>query len=285
MLIVDMSNLVFGTASDYYRRTGVQCEMNMFRHIILQKLINVKRRLSEYSDEIVIACDSTEYYWRKKIFPHYKAHRAKRKNESDFDWNACFKCFDQLKTELRESFPVTMVEVPGAEADDIIAVLAETFKDKKICIYSSDKDLLQIQSLNPNVVQFSISSNSFVKSDYSLFEHICRGDAGDGIPNFLSDDDTFVIDGKRQRQIRAVSVEDWAKYGIDKPECFCPSAAAMKRWEQNRGLIDLTKIPPEIFRDIEAEYDVESRRSYRQGAVFNYMVKHKLTSIMKNGGF
>jgi hypothetical protein len=35
------------------------------------------------------------------------------------------------------------------------------------------------------------------------FEHIIKGDATDGIPNILSADDTFAVDGKRQKPLAA----------------------------------------------------------------------------------
>ena len=41
-----------------------------------------------------------------------------------------------------------------------------------------------------------------------LKEHILRGDSGDGVPNVLSPDNTFV-DGLRQRPLSKKKIESW----------------------------------------------------------------------------
>ena len=60
-------------------------------------------------------------------------------------------------------------------------------------IVSSDKDFIQLHKYY-NVKQFSPTQkkllNSIDPNEY-LKEHIMKGDRGDGIPNFLSDDDTL----------------------------------------------------------------------------------------------
>ena len=38
-------------------------------------------------------------------------------------------------------------------------------------------------------------------------EHILKGDAGDGVPNVLSDDDVFINDDKRQTPLSKKKME------------------------------------------------------------------------------
>ena len=40
-----------------------------------------------------------------------------------------------------------------------------------------------------------------------LIEHVAKGDRGDGVPNYLSADDTFVIEGGRQKPMRAKYID------------------------------------------------------------------------------
>lgn len=281
MLIVDMSNLVFGTASDYYRRTKEQPDMKVFRAIVLNKLSAVKKKLQKFGPEVVIACDSLDGLWRRDVFPHYKAHRAQQKKDDAFDWKLCFRNFDALKEEMRENVPVKMIEVPGAEADDIIAILTQRFRSsQKIGIYSSDHDLLQLrESIHAPVHQFSIATNSFLTGEYSLFEHIVKGDAGDGIPNIKSPDDSLVTK-TRQRPIRATDLSEWSKYGIEQPEMFCSDEAMLERFKQNRRLIDLSMIPHEIQMAIVDAYD---QAKEPRGKVFNYVIANGLTKLMRDG--
>ena len=78
-----------------------------------------------------------------------------------------------------------MLEVYGAEADDIIATLCGEleFDNGKTLILSGDKDFIQLQRYG-NVTQYSPITKKFINgvelmSDY-LNEHILKGDTGDG---------------------------------------------------------------------------------------------------------
>ena len=53
-----------------------------------------------------------------------------------------------------------------------------------------------------NVFQFSPLTKKHIvceEPDTFLVEHIIKGDASDGIPNILSDDDVFLMQDKRQK--------------------------------------------------------------------------------------
>ena len=98
--------------------------------------------------------------------------------------------------DLRTYFPFKVMKVDRAEADDIIAVLVEDNPVNPITIISSDKDFIQLQKYQ-GVQQWSPLTMNFVKGDpdASLWEKLIKGDTGDGVPNILSADDTFIIPG------------------------------------------------------------------------------------------
>ena len=86
-------------------------------------------------------------------------------------------------------------------------------------IVSGDKDFIQLQKHN-FVTQYSPVLKKFVNGidpDVYIKEHILKGDRSDGVPNFLSPDNTFV-DEMRQRAISKKKLATW----IDlEPEDFC----------------------------------------------------------------
>ena len=125
------------------------------------------------------------------------------------DWNAIFDAVNLVRDEIAEVFPYPVIDVDGAEADDVIGTLAELsqtlgepgplFEDEIVpipfLIVSGDHDFKQLQKY-ANVKQYAPAQKKWVKitepAEVVLREHIITGDKGDGIPNMLSADDCFV---------------------------------------------------------------------------------------------
>ncbi len=92
---------------------------------------------------LVLCCDNRKY-WRRELFPFYKAGRKKTREKSDLDWHLIFDMLTKFKQELKEYFPYKVVDVEGAEADDIIGTLVPRhIMHENILIISSDGDFLQ----------------------------------------------------------------------------------------------------------------------------------------------
>jgi Tfp pilus assembly PilM family ATPase len=108
-----------------------------------------------------------------------------------------------------------------------------------------------------------------------LMEHIIKGDSSDGIPNVLSDDDTFMIDGKRQKPCSKKRVEEV----IDDPY----NDAWKVNFERNQTMIDMTKIPDEyeslILEEFEKDMIVNDRSK-----LLDYFIKNKLKNLMSSIG-
>jgi len=282
MLLFDFSQIAMSSAIDYSTKTKQEIDMNLLRHIVLSYILSVKSKLSKQADEIVLCLDSRSY-WRHNVFPNYKRNRKQARQESSFDWDSFFIHFNQLKEEFKESSPFKVIEINKAEADDIIATLSIAYGNTKdIVIISSDNDFLQLQNINPNIKQFSLKRKDFINvvdSKYDLFEHIVKGDASDGIPNFLSDDDVFLVEGKRCKPISALKLKVWREYGLNKPEEFCCSIDEIVKLQRNQTLIDLQRIPEAIVTDILETYLItQSNRS----KTYKYLVKHQLVKILKD---
>ena len=156
MILVDMNQI--GVASvmmhlNITKRDSV--DVPLVRHMILNSLRMYRQMFHEEYGELVICYDS-RHYWRRDFFPEYKASRKKTRETSGHDWNDIFDCLNTVKEELIEFFPYKVLEVYGAEADDIIAALCLEleFDNGKTVILSGDKDFVQLQKYT-NVSQYS----------------------------------------------------------------------------------------------------------------------------------
>ena len=189
-----------------------------------------------------------------------------------------------IRDELVEYFPYKVLEVQNAEADDIIAsvvfhIAKEPKNYEKVLILSSDKDFIQLQKYN-FVTQYSPIQKQFVNGvDPTTYikEHILKGDRSDGVPNFLSPDNTFV-DELRQRPMSKRKIETW----IDlEPSDYC-NEEMMRNYQRNRTLIDLSYIPDDIKEKCTQTF-LDAPEGSRKH-LLNYFIKKKLKSLMENIG-
>lgn len=291
MIIVDYSQTAISTLmSELKGRHDAEISLPLVRHMIINTIRSYKNRFGEEYGDVVIACDSKNY-WRKRKFPYYKANRKKARDDSGFDWHAIFDALNQIKQELSEHFPYPVIEVETAEADDVIATLVEwsqendleqrglDFESQPIIILSGDHDFAQLQRYK-NVKQYSPIFRKWVKNedhpDTELMEKILRGDKGDGVPNFLSDDDTFVAD-KRQKPIRKKDLAEWRKL----PMSHWEGTEYEKNIKRNAEMIDLRNVPEDIRNEIINSY-VSQKGVRDRSQLLNYFIAHKMKNLMEH---
>jgi hypothetical protein len=276
MILIDLNQvLLSGLLAQIGDKKNIKLEEDLMRHMILNTIrVNIKNFKNEYGD-VVLCCDN-RHYWRKDFFPFYKAGRKKAREKSDLDWALIFNMLGKFKQELKDNFPYKVIDVDGAEADDVIGTLVPEYAAKeKILILSSDGDFLQLQKF-PNVKQFNPSLKKYVKSENPLIElkeKIIRGDKGDGIPNILSPSDSFVR-GIRQRTLTKGIVENFMSenYGDWKDE------NAKTGFSRNQVLIDLSLIPGDIRTNIINTFN-EIKPASKQ-KMLNYFIEYKLSNLM-----
>ena len=282
MILVDMNQIALANVMMHLNMTKkTKPEGSMVRHMILNSLRMYRTKFKEEFGELVLCYDS-KHYWRREVFPQYKASRKKTRTESDKDWDAIFEVLNAIRDELKDIFPYKFLEVYGAEADDIIAALCGEleFDNGKTLILSGDKDFIQLQKYR-NVTQYSPITKKFVNGEdpvQYLKEHILRGDASDGIPNVLSPDNTFV-DGLRQRPLGKKKVAAWADNNIHD---VLPNDETVRNYQRNETLIDLTKSPDELYLKILEEYHnaPEGDRS----KLLNYFIQKRLNNLTESIG-
>ena len=140
MIIVDLSQVMLSNLMmQIGNHTNAKIEENMVRHMVLNSLRSYNTKFSDEFGEMIIACDNTNY-WRKQLFPYYKANRKKNQEKSEMDWKAVFECLNKIRAELKEFFPYRVIDIESAEADDIIATLVgDADYGTNILILSGDK--------------------------------------------------------------------------------------------------------------------------------------------------
>ena len=291
MIIVDFNQTAISTLmGELAGRTDVEIRKDLIRHMIINAIRSYKVKFGAEFGELVIACDN-RHYWRKDKFPYYKASRKKARQASGFDWKLIFDTLSEIRAELSIFFPYQVIDVEGAEADDVIAVLSHWSQTnaltqegldevpQPVLILSGDHDFIQLQKFK-NVSQYSPIHKKWVKPDSSinsyLMEHICKGDKGDGIPNILSADDTFVTDA-RQKPVTSKKLEAWQKINIDDFHNHVEVDVA-RNFQRNRYLIDFDYIPDAVRNNILNAWTTQPKKDRSQ--LLNYFMENKMKNLI-----
>jgi 5'-3' exonuclease len=275
MIIIDMnqvmiSNLMTQLKNDFLNE-------KLVRHMVLTSLRFYEKQYKEEYGEVVLAYDSKRY-WRKEYFPYYKQNRKKDREKSGHDWGSIFEVLNKIRDEIKTYFPYKVIEVEGAEADDVVSTLCKNKGAKdRILILSGDKDFIQLQKY-PGVYQFNPITKKRVSTDNPhnyIKEHVIKGDKSDGIPNFLSQDDCFV-QGVRQKPISQKKLAKWVEQD---PTVFCETEDQYKNYCRNRTLIDFDYIPVEIEDQIMLQY--KSLNTFEKTVPLEYFQEHQLNELMQ----
>jgi len=278
MILIDLNQVMISNlmAQLGSRSNNDDISEDLIRHMVLNTIKSFKNRFGEEYGDIVICCDS-RHYWRREIFPNYKWGRKQSRSGDTLDWDLIFSIFNKVRDELKEYMPWKVMDIYGAEADDIIAILVKHNTSGKVLILSSDKDFIQLQK-HEGVKQYAPILKKWVDGVDPLRyvkEHVLKGDRGDGVPNFLSPDDTFV-NGIRQKPISKKKLDYW----IDSdPKGFC-NEYQYRNFQRNQRLVDFDYIPKEIEESILSEFD--SIKAAGRHKILNYFIKNKLNDLIGN---
>ncbi len=282
MILLDANQTMISNVFAIYGKKTDSLTVNDVRHSLLKGIMYFNNRFKDYGD--MVLCYDSHNYWRTSYFPHYKAARKTKQGSSNIQWGKIYKFFDIVKKEVDENFPYVSMEVPSMEADDLIhAIVSEHHDHEEIMIVSSDKDFQQLQSYE-GVHQYSPAHKDMLVCENPashLMEHIIKGDSSDGVPNVLSDSDTFVVEGKKQKimnskRFNAIlsKVEDGSildsEYGVN--------------FQRNKNLIDLSSIDSEHKELIINKFreEMSALADWKDdGKMMNYLTSNRLMSILK----
>lgn len=262
----------------------------MLRHMVLNTIRSLRSKFKMSYGELIICIDD-RHQWRRDAFPYYKANRRKGREESELDWATIFDAFGHIRAELKETFPYRVLQIPGAEADDIIASLCMEYgrtdydsqlpdwaeqEGEPILILSGDKDYIQLHTYG-NVKQWNPVLKKYVvhpdPEEYKR-EHILKGDKGDGVPNVLMPDDSIVM-GTRSKPMTTKKLTDLR-------DINSMSTEVRRNYERNKLLIDLTQVPEKIREQVREQMAAPIDTSRKR--LLDYFIKHKLSMLMENIG-
>ncbi len=276
MILIDYSGLAFAAALSHLTTTREEPSTELLRHLVLNSIRAITaRHKGTYGPTVVLAMDGKNY-WRRNAFPHYKHKRKAQRESSGQDWKKVFELLEPLKQEFPVSLPYKTIRIDDAEADDIIGILGMAYAPHEpILIVSSDKDFIQLHGYGPHVNQYSPAKKAMLNNPHPsqfLKELILNGDTGDGIPNVLSADDTFVA-GVRQKPLTKKKLESMMSLPvIDLP------LEIQRNYIRNQQLIDFTQIPQTVATQINEAYNQSMPASSQ--TFLNYLVAHRCTALV-----
>ena len=251
MILVDANQIAI---SHLMVRQKIENGINIdsIRKSIVKVLARIQKEFGHEYGKMIL-CYDDKSYWRSQVFPFYKKNRKQERETSKYDWDQVFSVLNKIRDEIKRNLPYCVLQVKGAEADDIIATLCKyNLKDREnTLILSADKDFIQLQRF-PYVKQYDPIRNRWIENEdptQYLREHIIRGDRSDGIPNILTCDDA-IVNGKAQKKM---SREKIASLASMNPEDFT-NYIRLRNWKRNAELIDFNRIPRQIYDHIVMSY-------------------------------
>jgi DNA polymerase-1 len=124
---------------------------------MLWKLLVEMRAQAEAPTHLAVVFDHSEKTFRNKLYDQYKAHRPPPPEDLIPQF--------PLVREATRAFGVPSLELPGYEADDLIAAYACKVRDAggEVVIVSSDKDLMQL--VGPRVSMLDTMKNLLIGPD------------------------------------------------------------------------------------------------------------------------
>lgn len=274
MILVDWKALCFVnfSAMGFDTTTPLQLKRRIYK-----KATEFQSAFEKEHGSLVFCLDNRS--WRYKPFPLYKWKRQEDQKKSKVDWEYINLVVSEIQEEFEQNLPYRFVQANHAEADDVIGTLVRQSKQKHV-IVSRDKDFHQFVD-NKRVWQYDHVEKGFVKvqdKEYALFELICRGDSSDGIPNILSPIDTFKKK-ERQKSLKSKLIEDLFEHREDL-STFLKNvengSTILKRFQQNRTLIDLSRTPKSVQKAIVGSYKRQNPQE-KMPNLSKYLKEHKIT--------
>ena len=165
LYLIDVSSLVFQVFHAIPEMTSPRGQPTNAVFGFTRDILTILRKNPTH---VLCACDSGGPGEREKVFAAYKANRSAMPDELAPQFPLIF--------ETIEAFGIPVLEVPGWEADDVIATAVEsaTGRDMDVCIVTNDKDARQL--ISPRVRIYNVRKDQFLAEPELLAEWGIRPD-------------------------------------------------------------------------------------------------------------
>ena len=126
---------------------------------MLWKLLVDMKASAEAPTHLAVIFDHSEQTFRKKLYDQYKAHRPPPPEDLVPQF--------PLVRDATKAFGVPCIELPGYEADDLIAAYACKVRDAggEVVIVSSDKDLMQLVGPQVSMLDTMKTPNLVIRAE------------------------------------------------------------------------------------------------------------------------
>ena len=245
---IHRANIVFGKQDE--TKASYTVVYNLFR--------SLKAMVERFEPEKIFFCLEGKNNFRYALYPNYKANRIVKYAANSLLQRSDFQRQQDIILDLLLRLPITQIQAPGFEADDVIGTLAEDLRDEKVIIVSNDTDYIQLlQQDLPNCQLYNPTKKSCVKAPaYHYVGWKClRGDKSDNIPSLMSD-------SKAEKMIQEPLLL----------EAFLSKEENRAAFNLNRELIELKKVPAEILEFSEGELDLKYLRNRFESMEFYTML-------------
>lgn len=217
-----------------------------FQKMFVRKVLEIAGEHKVPLENVIFATDcERETIWRRDIYPDYKSARSPK---SEFNPKAFELAFETIMPEMCREHGMNMIRVARAEADDIAGVIhsfVRSSSEEKIIIITNDNDYIQLADMNTTIVNLSREDlcarkcETLSAGDYLLCKILC-GDKSDNIPGAVS------RCGMKTAEKLVKNKEKFDKALRDNN--------VYKRFELNRDLMDMTRVPEALKQEIVSEF-------------------------------
>ncbi len=255
---------------------------------IMQTMFNFRRQID--NSRIIICFDkkNNDKYWKHLVYPYYKYGRDQRP-ESLIPKEE----FNQYRIKMTEALKSSgfcgCVSIAGIEADDIIGVASQSIKDAICIIYGGDKDFKQCL-LSPDTFIYDTYKNVFTDRegiDLWIFEHIVKGDSGDGIFNIYTNAKEKIETGARQKAISSKSLNEmfYNRRDIGEDKFLASLDPSVRdRYIENQKIIDFRFIPDNIQKVIMEHLNYQRNIKADRDKFNTFCIQLGITSMITEIG-
>jgi 5'-3' exonuclease len=279
VLIIDGHNLLFRNVFSAEKLSGPESDFKTWKILMLDSIMSY---VQQHKPTKLIYVQDDRNYWRKKIYPEYKAHRKAARSKMTVDFDIFFPIATEFMDNMQKALTnVYFLKVDKCEGDDLIAVLTkDVFKQDEVITITTDKDMLQLLKY-PRYKQFDPAKKVFIKPlsfERDLDISILTGQRKDNIPGIVDRCGPVTANKMLNEGIEETfkcKIHD-TEFKVDENgeyECqSCKNANdAREAFERNKILIDFDYIPPYIVSKIIDAYKGYEIKPYNGRLIYNFM--------------
>ena len=304
VLVVDTNNLVM---RNFHALPWMTADDGTPTNAVFGTIRAIRQAIITFRPSRVFICwdDPTRNYWRRDVFPDYKAKRRVPTAHREIGAHINGRSVFEVQTDLLQGIfylvlKLPQLRVPRLEADDLLAIVAGWCRPYPTVLLSADHDFNQlvcddVSIFDPMKEEWRKPENfeqctGVPTPSLYLDRMIINGDSGDGVPMVkgLSGEKRWesYVSLLRQTSLRScLAGRDFAK-SLEKakwPEDLAAKfAPRFEELERNLRLVDLRYAAERVKGSVETDLLLSRLDGFDPQAVWDMAVKLSMRSITSN---